>query len=360
MLTSVRLENWRGHIDTTVPLSPFTVLVGANAVGKTAVLEGIDALGGMLNETRIAPKRAAEQALRMGAEKAVIGATFSSGDPTGLSFELIGSAQIHNGTRVYVTWKSSAQPSVTTHATPQQWWPAIGEARQQSRTFFIEASPKRIVAPSKVSRLSPESDGFGTASALAAFKINDDVRFDRIVERVRRIVPTVEALSLRPTPANEFVTRKEQTRRGFVEEYETVEGYALWVKFIDGAILPAEAVSEGTLLAIATLTMIESSGASVLLIDDIDRALHMQAQSEFVRVLREIQKAQPTLQIIATTHSPLIVQHFEDDEVVVMARRPDAKVTAKKLSEHPDRKRYASLTAAELWVAEQEEWVLKS
>jgi len=50
MLTSVRLENWRGHIDTTVPLSPFTVLVGANAVGKTAVLEGIDALGGMLNE----------------------------------------------------------------------------------------------------------------------------------------------------------------------------------------------------------------------------------------------------------------------------------------------------------------------
>jgi hypothetical protein len=360
MLTSVRLENWRGHIDTTVPLSPFTVLVGANAVGKTAVLEGIDALGGILNETRVAPKRAAEQALRMGAEKAVIGATFS-GIPKieALKFELLHAAQISPTSSIVISPPIDGRNQLAFEDFAGRRT-LLASARTATKSFLLEASPKRIVAPSKVSRLSPESDGFGTASALAAFKIDDDVRFDRIVERVRRIVPTVEALSLRPTPANEFVARQYREHGTFVEEYQTAEGYALWVKFIDGAILPAEAVSEGTLLAIATLTMIESSGASVLLIDDIDRALHMQAQSEFVRVLREIQKAQPTMQIIATTHSPLIVQHFDDDEVVVMARHPDARITAKKLSEHPDRKRYASLTAAELWVAEQEEWVLKS
>lgn len=358
MLTSVRLQNWRGHIDTTVPLSRFTVLVGANAVGKTAVLEGIDALGGMLNETRITPKRAPEQALRMGAEKATIRGAFS-GVPKieAVAFELGSGATVLADSTVTVSATGAEQEFRYRDRASRR--PQLERARDQARCFFVEASPKRIVAPSKVTRTAPESDGFGTASALAALKINDDDRFNRIVERVRRVVPTVASISLRATQAIEFRGRRQLTHRDFVDEFENVEGYALWVKFTDGAVLPAEAVSEGTLLAIATLTMVECSGASVLLIDDIDRALHMQAQAEFVRVLREIQQAQPSLQIIATTHSPLIVQHFEDDEVVVMARRPDATVAAKKLSEHPDRKRFASLSAAELWVAEQEDWVVK-
>ena len=39
MNTSIRLQNFEGHRDTTVPLGRFTVLVGPNGAGKTSVLE---------------------------------------------------------------------------------------------------------------------------------------------------------------------------------------------------------------------------------------------------------------------------------------------------------------------------------
>ena len=39
--TRVELTNFKGHVHTDVPLSQFTLLVGANGTGKTSVLEAI-------------------------------------------------------------------------------------------------------------------------------------------------------------------------------------------------------------------------------------------------------------------------------------------------------------------------------
>ena len=41
MITSIRLQNFKGHRDTTVPLGRLTVLVGPNGSGKTSVLEAL-------------------------------------------------------------------------------------------------------------------------------------------------------------------------------------------------------------------------------------------------------------------------------------------------------------------------------
>ena len=41
MLQSVRLINYRGLKDTTIPLAPITLLTGMNGIGKTSVLEGL-------------------------------------------------------------------------------------------------------------------------------------------------------------------------------------------------------------------------------------------------------------------------------------------------------------------------------
>jgi|GEM_PF-1165628 len=41
MLQNVRLINYRGLKDTTIPLAPVTLLTGTNGVGKTSVLEGL-------------------------------------------------------------------------------------------------------------------------------------------------------------------------------------------------------------------------------------------------------------------------------------------------------------------------------
>jgi hypothetical protein len=59
---------------------------------------------------------------------------------------------------------------------------------------------------------------------------------------------------------------------------------------------------------------------------------------------------------VATTHSPVIVDLFRDDEVVVLGQK-DGCVVAKRLSEHPKRTKIRSLSTGEFWLAELEQWV---
>ncbi|MCA9554016.1 MAG: AAA family ATPase, partial [Myxococcales bacterium] len=47
MLESVRLVNFKSHVDTTVELGRMTVLVGPNACGKTSVLDGLELLAAL-------------------------------------------------------------------------------------------------------------------------------------------------------------------------------------------------------------------------------------------------------------------------------------------------------------------------
>ncbi|MFO0659790.1 MAG: ATP-binding protein [Polyangiaceae bacterium] len=41
MLTKVQLREWRGHQNTEISLSPFTLLVGPNGAGKSSVLDAL-------------------------------------------------------------------------------------------------------------------------------------------------------------------------------------------------------------------------------------------------------------------------------------------------------------------------------
>jgi predicted ATPase len=121
------------------------------------------------------------------------------------------------------------------------------------------------------------------------------------------------------------------------------------LKFADGAVLPAHAASEGTLMAIALLAAVHSSAPpDVVLLDDIDRGLHPRAQGELVRALRAAQETSPGTQIIATSHSPYLVDHFSPDEIVVLSRQDKTRdVIARRLSEHPDERLRKAMTAGE-------------
>lgn len=332
MLTEVQLVHWRGHEDTRVSLAPFTVLVGGNGVGKSSVLEAIaeasrqrwDGRGGL-------GIRRAEAAMRRR------GAAMSS------------VRLFSGGAQPAFQWDFSEQ---TGHSMPHASdWAALV-------TLHCELSPKRIATPAPVSKVRPDFDGFGTASALAQLKLNDLDRFNRVLSRVRQIVPSVRDFGLSVVSVEEHVRDVGNQLGGWDRSTRRADGYALEVSFDDAPRIPAEAVSEGTLLAIGALTAIEAhDDVRLLLVDDLDRALHIEAQAQYVAILREIQRERPELQIIATTHSPLVVEHFTDDEVVVLGRDAHGKVVARALREHPKRAKLRSLNAGEFWVAELERWV---
>src|SRR5262245_16776213 len=49
MITKITIDNFKAHAHTEVALEPFTVLVGANGVGKTSVLEALHIVGQSLS-----------------------------------------------------------------------------------------------------------------------------------------------------------------------------------------------------------------------------------------------------------------------------------------------------------------------
>lgn len=331
MFTAVRIRDFRGHEDTTVPLSRFTVLVGGNGVGKTSVLEAIAWLSRAVGLSYAAEPRAPDAVLRQGGAAPEVSLRYDSPEGT-----------------------------IEVRHEPRQGMVAPSPPRVpgDACALTLMLSPHRVGEASPLTKTTPSPDGFGTPSTLANLKLNETQRFDRLLARLRRIVPSVTDLYLPPARVREVAKITGNAQGGFDTTTRGEGGYGLGVSFETAQRVPATAVSEGTLLALGALALIEAhEGVRLLLIDDLDRALHIEAQAQYVAVLREVLRDDPTLQIVATTHSPLVVEHFNDDEVVVLGRSREHRVVAKPLSAHPKRDKIRSLSAGEFWVAELEHWV---
>lgn len=131
--------------------------------------------------------------------------------------------------------------------------------------------------------------------------------------------------------------------------------------FYNAKNVSADFVSEGTLVAIflvASMQFIECKG--VLLVDDIDRALHPKAIKDLFSAIREIQKLNPELQIIATTHSPYLLDHLKPEEVRIANLDPERGTVIAKLTDHPEFEKWKEVMApGEFWSYAGEDWVLK-
>src|SRR5690606_11455977 len=122
-------------------------------------------------------------------------------------------------------------------------------------------------------------------------------------------------------------------------------GVSLLVEFNDGAVVPATHVSEGTLLALTLMTMVHGHHAQqrkVILIDDLERGLHPSAQHRLVKALKAVLAATPDLQILATTHSPDLIDACDPSDVRVLGRGPEG-VVARALTEHPEADKWLKL-----------------
>jgi predicted ATP-dependent endonuclease of OLD family len=98
-------------------------------------------------------------------------------------------------------------------------------------------------------------------------------------------------------------------------------------------------------------------------LDDLDHALHPRAQMELMRMLKNILLLEEfkDVQIVATTHSPYILDEVDASDVYAFALHDDGAVASKRLSEHPEAKRTrGALKAGQLWSLDPErDWVLQ-
>jgi len=229
------------------------------------------------------------------------------------------------------------------------------------RYFKTSASSLQRPAIANPKETILNSDGSNLAWALASLMTEQPDRFQRIVEALREVVPIVKRIRSKAVSVKQIVKQTitiNKLDRTFDEERE-VNGQELIFDMKSGDGLPATAVSEGTLVVLAVLTLMYGSDADLIMLDDVELGLHPKAQRDLIRQLRRIQETHPKLQILVSTHSPYVVDEFKAEDVWVFAPDKEGCAVTKRLSEHPDAKRALEvLTTGEFWSAEGEPWVL--
>jgi AAA domain, putative AbiEii toxin, Type IV TA system/AAA ATPase domain len=368
MIDKIRLRNFKGHLDTTVPLGRFTVLVGDNASGKTSVLEALSLLTmlGPTPHTTLQSDLTPGDLIRRNSTKPLAldvegrWPAGAAGARASFHVELAPDESIQDG------WKTSLQSQIippsparviehrfscneyrqTTPISITPPWLELATAFKRAPLYSLDAQAVAAGAfgAGQADQLLNERGANATA-VLANMKLERDEDFDRVELALRRLVPTVRRIRLHPV------------------RQVGGAGHKTYFDFQGASSVPAHCASHGTLIALALLTILYGPDRpDFLLLDDFDHALHPRAQLELVKMLKEL-LALPDfadLQIAATTHSPYVLDKLTVEDVRVFALREDGTVAMKSLAEHPSAlSSRGMVSAGQLWSMDAEQdWVL--
>jgi predicted ATPase len=236
-------------------------------------------------------------------------------------------------------------------------------ARELGSARKLRLDVEMLAAPSYSHDETPRLaiDGKGLASVLADLAGRSPEVFQSIHEAARQVIPALERIRTRRAKVHE--QEHQPVRNGDEPIAHTVDrtywGQQLVLDFKGAPDVPAPLASEGTLLVIGLLTALWTDPRPrLLLLDDIDKALHPSAQRELCAQLRRVLELDPELQILATSHSPYLLDHVDAPEVLVTALRPDGSTACAPLTAHPDFNRWKNTTrTGELWSFVGEDWV---
>jgi predicted ATPase len=359
MITTFRLENFKAHRDTELVLRPFTLLAGDNSSGKTSVLEALH----LAERLATGPTHhlALDELLHRGAHAMQLSADGPVADGSGAlwttSIKLREPGHNDWGS-VWELRAGGVESSVEFNGTgplasegaPAQALVRIARLMGPARLYRFHSDQVATSAYSDRPDATVAEDGALTPVVLADLKLADDERFNRIEAALRRVVPSLDRLRIGPAMVEH------------ASSASPVRGSKVYFDFHGAKNIPAHHASQGTLIVLALLTVLHSTDRPrLILLDDFDHSLHPRAQIELVRMIKDLLTLEEfrDTQIIATTHSPYVLDEVSTDEVIAFALRDDGTVAAKPLSEHPDAPTVnGSLKAGELWtLGAERDWV---
>jgi predicted ATPase len=373
MLSHFALRDFKGHRDTQLELGRFTMLVGDNASGKTSVLDALALPARFRANPTVAlvGDFAPQDLVRRGCHECELRCRGVSGANHWQATVQI-SVKPHESLQARQSWSYAVHGEIAARSfsaaafgesggavtdqlgkpfRPDQWarLPAIPGS---ARIYRLRVERIAAAAYSDKADIDDEPDGTNTAVALAAMKLGDDEGFQLVEDSLRRLVPSVERIRIHP----------ERVQHPSVAT--GVVGSKLYFDFRGAPGVPAHHASHGTLILLALLTVMHRRNRpDLILLDDFDHALHPRAQMELVRLIKQLLSADEMsdVQVVATTHSPYVVDELEPSEVYAFALRDDGTVASKRLSEHPEaEKTQGTLKAGQLWSLDPErDWVLR-
>jgi predicted ATPase len=324
VIESIEFTNFKALRKTTLPLAPFTLLLGPNGSGKTTVLQALQGIA-------VHSAQLAGYSRQDGGQSALAWASVLSVTATDrtvpvevklrarLNKQSIHATFQYQSNRLTNTFNYENGTSLPANDSKLflQW---LG--RMQVYTLNFSA----IAQPSPVNAGPLQWNGTGLAAVLDDLKDNHPERWELLLAELRRWIPEYDYIMFdKPQSGSKAIVLRTK---------------------IGGYRIPAKDLSQGTLVALALLTLAYlPNPLSLVALEEIDRGLHP-------RLLRHLQDAlyrlsypescgetRPPIQVIATTHSPYLLDLYrEHPEEIVLAQKEGLEVQMKRLTdiEHYD------------------------
>jgi predicted ATPase len=187
--------------------------------------------------------------------------------------------------------------------------------------------PSKLIPDNEIVDFKDER-GFRLPGVYDAIRNRGDENYWNIVKDIKKLFPTIEKVQLR----NEGPDLK-----------------SLGIELNNGQSVSAEFLSEGLLYYLAFAAIPYLSPTSLLLVEEPENGLHPARIKDIMQVLREISKK---TQVLIATHSPLVINELQGNEVTVVTRDKDKGTETIALSETPNFEERSKVYAlGELWVS---------
>ncbi|AGP34387.1 hypothetical protein SCE1572_07635 [Sorangium cellulosum So0157-2] len=333
----LRIQGYGCVQDTTLELTPLHALIGPNDSGKSTVLRALRTLSSVLERALGAP---APDPLGRGApaSRALGGAVFEvSAATTTWRVELDAAGRVRSTSFP----RDLTPPSLLDDAdedddasggpSPERPAPDIVQALRGTQMLRFDPDALRAphpLIPDGHPLCFADERGTGLPALYDAIISRDLSAYIELNAELTRLFPSVRSIHL----ANPSSTTK-----------------AIGVKLEGGAVVPAALMSEGMLYYLAFAALPHLDPTPLLLVEEPEHGLHPARIADVMRALRLVSEK---TQVLLATHSPLVVNELQPEEVTVITRAGEQGMRATRILHTPgfeDRARVYAL--GELWLS---------
>ena len=300
MIASVAFRRFKALRETSLTLAPFNLLIGPNGSGKTSLIQALFRLR-TLSKLPLADGEKREGGPEI---------EFRFWPP-------------HDSVQARLGCSSDFMCDLL-QVVPEEAldWPTLRERLGHIRSYFFDHYAMAEPSSSKAGA-DLASNGGNLAAMLLGLRSRAPSEFAALVAEVVRLWPEYAGIEV------------------FEHGGGTVE---IALRLTDGGLVTAENLSQGTLYLLAMLVIsFEPDPPAVLCIEEIDRGIHPRMLREVRDVLYRLSYPQSfglarrAVQVIATTHSPYLLDLFRDHpEEIVIAQKHGTAARFERLVERPD------------------------
>ncbi len=329
MLSKLRVQHYKSLFDTEVSLEPLTVFIGPNGSGKSNICEALAVLSNFLqriiattNSSEVIPFFS-DSLKAVSKNQQNIESKFWHGKLDYLLFEV--STLPTTESTPYEKLQSILNLSLyldypqrgfyiskieNSHSVLNQYTLSIREffvSNQYPDSPLFNALKKVSIydfAPVALSSNISSSDSMGRTGQGIAYALVDILHanrrsFDELEERLTRLVPNIQRISL---PRGENQTFLLELIDKYSEHH-----------------IPASDISDGTLRILAFLTALyQENTPSIICFEELENGVHPWLLHKMMELLKIVSTEGITgkpVQVLITTHSPVLLNYVEPHQV---------------------------------------------